>query len=77
MNYPKDEKLKSMRVNYYTKTDVWNNCKKRPPKYFRSMINHKRRSKDFMELQKELCIENYIGNFSFWNGKDNDQWGYF
>ena len=64
-----------LKVQYYTRTDPF--ISGNPPKYFRTMINRSRRAKDHRELWKEVNMEDYIGEYSFWSGKDNDSGGYF
>jgi hypothetical protein len=48
------------------------------PKHYRKYINKsKRRTNDKQELYKEIMQVEYVGNYSTWNCKDSNEWGYW
>lgn len=70
-----EEEVKKLKYQYKTKT-----CKHYTfnlPKFFRNMVNRKRRAYDKQELWKELNLEEYEGLYSSWNCKDNNAWSYW
>lgn len=46
--------------------------RRRLPKYYRQMVNKKRKNRDRRELWKEVHVDGYEGLYSSWNGKDSD-----
>ncbi len=47
------------------------------PRHFRNYVNRRRRANDRQELWRELNNEDYAGNYSKWNCKDANHWGYW
>ena len=45
------------------------------PREFRNSVNKQRRARDRQALYRE--VNGFVGNFSKWNCKDNNAWGYW
>ncbi len=68
-SYVKDEVL------YYSDNYGQGYFRRKFPKYYRNMINRKRRGRDKHELWKEVNLDCYDGLYSSWNCKDsNPSW---
>ncbi len=69
----------------YLKTEKWRYTADRGvkyysyglPKFFRNMVNRKRRARDRQELYKAVKHFEYEEQCSKWNCKDADHWGYW
>jgi hypothetical protein len=72
--YHKDT-LPRAKAKYGSKTCKWYTFGL--PRWFRNMVNRKRRAKDRQEIWKEVNIENYEEQCSKWNCADNNNWGYW
>jgi len=70
-----DAYIKSERYKYKTSSDKHYSYSL--PKYYRNMINQQRRARDKVALWRELNYDDGAGNFSKWNCKDSNSWGYW
>ena len=67
--------LKKEQYRYRTKTEKFYTYNL--PRFYRNMVNRKRRAHDRTELFRELNHFEYIGAYSKWNCKDSNAWGYW